>query len=219
MIKLYGTPPTRALRAIWLLNELGLDYEMLPVSILDSENRQPDFVALNPAAKVPVLVEGSLVVTESAAIQLYLAEKYPEFGFIPESVEDRAQMYRWIFFLMTEIEQPLWRIARHTFLYPHEKRLPQDIELARQECLEMVAVLDRHMQDRAFIVADQVSVADFNAAYTLDWANEEQMLEDAPRLKAYLTSMYARPKAPPRIAGAPAAPDDQAVRGDAVGAG
>ena len=219
MIKLYGTPPTRALRAIWLLNELGLDYEMLPVSILDSENRQPDFVALNPAGKVPVLVDGSLVVTESAAIQLYLAEKYPQFGFIPESVEDRAQMYRWIFFLMTEIEQPLWRIARHTFLYPHEKRLPQDIELARQECLEMVAVLDRHMQNRAFIVADQVSVADFNAAYTLDWANEEQMLEDAPRLKAYLTSMYARPKAPPRIAGAPAAPDDQAVRGDAVGAG
>lgn len=219
MIKLYGTPPTRALRAIWLLNELGLDYEMLPVGILDSENRQPDFVALNPAAKVPVLVDGSLVVTESAAIQLYLAEKYPQAGFIPESVEDRAQMYRWIFFLMTEIEQPLWRIARHTFLYPYEKRLPQDIALARQECLEMVAVLDRHMQDRAFIVADQVSVADFNAAYTLDWANEEQMLEDAPRLKAYLTSMYARPKAPPRIAGAPAAPDDQAVRGDAVGAG
>ncbi|MCQ4258952.1 glutathione S-transferase family protein [Stutzerimonas stutzeri] len=219
MIKLYGTPPTRALRAIWLLNELGLDYEMHPVSIVDSENRQPDFLALNPAAKVPVLVDGSLVVTESAAIQLYLAEKYPQAGFIPESVEDRAQMYRWIFFLMTEIEQPLWRIARQTFLYPPEKRLPQDVELARQECLEMVAVLDRHMQDRAFIVADQVSVADFNAAYTLDWANEEQLLEDAPRLKAYLTSMYARPKAPPRIAEASAPPDNQAVVGDAVVAG
>lgn len=219
MIKLYGTPPTRALRAIWLLNELGLYYEMLPVGILESENRQPDFVALNPAAKVPVLVDGSLVVTESAAIQLYLAEKYHQAGFIPESVEDRAQMYCWIFFLMTEIEQPLWRIARHTFLYPHEKRLPQDIELARHECLEMVAVLDRHMQDRAFMVADQVSVADFNAAYTLDWANEEQMLEDAPRLKAYLKSMYARPKAPPRIAEVPAAPDNQTVLGDAVVAG
>ncbi len=219
MIKLYGTPPTRALRAIWLLNELGLDYEMHPVSIVDSENRQPDFLALNPAAKVPVLVDGSLVVTESAAIQLYLAEKYPQAGFIPESVEDRAQMYRWIFFLMTEIEQPLWRIARQTFLYPPEKRLPQDVELARQECLEMVAVLDRHMQDRAFIVADQVSVADFNAAYTLDWADEEQLLEDAPRLKAYLTSMYARPKAPPRIAEAPAPPDNHAVLGGAVVAG
>lgn len=205
MIKLYGTPPTRALRAIWLLNELGLEYELLPVSILKGETRQPNFLALNPAAKVPVLVDGSLVVTESAAIQLYLAEKHPQAGFIPESVEDRAQMYRWIFFLMTEIEQPLWRIVRHTFLYPEEKRLPQEIELARQDCLEMVAVLERHMQGRAFMVADRLSVADFNAAYTLDWANEEKMLEDAPSLKAYLKSMYARPKAPPTIADAFAA--------------
>lgn len=205
MIKLYGTPPTRALRAIWLLNELGLEYELLPVSILKGETRQPDFLALNPAAKVPVLVDGNLVITESAAIQLYLAEKHPQAGFIPESVEDRAQMYRWIFFLMTEIEQPLWRIVRHTFLYPEEKRLPQEIDLARQDCLEMVAVLERHMQGRAFMVADRLSVADFNAAYTLDWANEEKMLEDAPSLKAYLKSMYARPKAPPTIAEAFAA--------------
>ncbi|AHL75462.1 glutathione S-transferase [Stutzerimonas stutzeri] len=219
MMKLYGTPPTRALRVIWLLNELGLEYEMLPVSILQGENRQPEFLALNPAAKVPVLVDGSLVITESAAIQLYLAEKNPQAGFIPASVEDRAQMYRWIFFLMTEIEQPLWRIVRHTFLYPEEKRLPQEIELARQDCLEMVAVLERHMHDREFMVADRLSVADFNAAYTLDWANEEKMLEGAPRLKAYLQSMYARPKAPPTIAEAFAALKSQAAAGDAVAAG
>lgn len=216
MIKLYGTPPTRALRVMWLLNELGLDYEMLPVSILQGENRQPDFLALNPAAKVPVLVDGSLVLTESAAIQLYLAEKHPEAGFIPEMLEDRAQMYRWIFFLMTEIEQPLWRIVRHTFIYPEEKRLPQDIVLAKQDCLDMVAVLERHMQGREFMVGDRVSVADFNAAYTLDWANEERLLEDAPSLKAYLKAMYARPKAPPTIAEALATPESQTATGGVV---
>ena len=200
MVKLYGTPPTRALRVIWLLNELGLEYEMLPVDVLQGENKQQDFLTLNPAGKVPVLVDGSLVVTESAAIQLYLADKNPQAGFIPEAVEDRAQMYRWIFFLVTEIEQPLWRIARHTFLYPEEKRLPQDIDLARQECVEMVAVLERHMEKREFMVGDRLSVADFNAAYTLDWANEEKMLDGTPRLREYLKSMYARPTAPPTIA-------------------
>jgi glutathione S-transferase len=183
-----------------LLNELGLEYEMLPVNILQGENRQQDFLTLNPAAKVPVLVDGNLVVTESAAIQLYLADKNPQAGFIPAAVEDRAQMYRWIFFLVTEIEQPLWRIARHTFLYPAEKRLPQDVDLARQECVEMVTVLERHMEEREFMVADRLSVADFNAAYTLDWANEEKMLGGTPRLKEYLKSMYARPAAPPTIA-------------------
>jgi glutathione S-transferase len=205
MMKLYGAPPTRALRVVWLLNELGLEYEMLPVYLMQGENQQQDFLTLNPAGKVPVLVDGSLVLTESAAIQLYLADKNPQAGFIPEAVEDRAQMYRWIFFLVTEIEQPLWRIARHSFVYPEEKRLPQDVSLARQECVEMVAVLERHMEKREFMVGDRLSVADFNAAYILDWANEEKMLDGAPRLREYLRSMYARPTAPPTIAEALAA--------------
>ena len=210
MLKLYGTPPTRALRVIWLLNELGLEYELHPVDLLHGEQLQQDFLSLNPAAKVPVLVDGSLVVTESAAIQLYLAEKHPQAGFSPESLEVRAQMYRWIFFLVTEIEQPLWRIARHTFVYPEEKRLSQDVELARQECMEMVAVLERHMAGREFIVGDRLSVADFNAAYTLDWANEDKMLDNAPRLREYLKSMYARPSAPITIAEAFAAMENPA---------
>ena len=200
MMKLYGTPPTRVLRVIWLLNELGLGYEQVPVALLQGEHLQPDFLTLNPAAKVPVLVDGSQVITESAAIQLYLAEKYPQAGFIPSAVEERAQMYRWIFFLMTEIEPPLWRIARHTFLYPDEMRIPQDVDLARQECREMLAVLERHMQEREYLVGDRLSVADFNAAYTLDWANEENLLDAAPRLREYLATMYARPTAPPTIA-------------------
>ncbi len=205
VIKLYGTPPTRALRVIWLLNELGLEYELRPVDILHGEARQTPFFDLNPAAKVPVLVDGNVVLTESAAIQLYLADKHPEAGLIPQTVEDRGQMYRWIFFLVTEIEQPLWRIARHTFIYPEDKRLPQDVDLARQECLQMVAVLERHMEGREFMVGDRPSVADFNAAYTLDWANEAEMLDAAPRLRAYLKTMYARPTAPPTIAEAFAA--------------
>ena len=210
MIKLYGAPPTRALRVIWLLNELGLEYELHPVDLLKGEARQLPFLDLNPAAKVPVLVNGSVVLTESAAIQLYLADKHPEAGLIPQTVEDRGQMYRWIFFLVTEIEQPLWRIARHTFIYPEDKRLPQDVDLARQECLQMVAVLERHMKGREFMVGDRLSVADFNAAYTLDWANEAEMLGDAPRLGEYLESMYARPAAPSTIAQASAALDSQA---------
>jgi len=205
MLKLYGTPPTRALRVVWLLNELGLEHELHPVDLMQDEHHQQDFLSLNPAAKVPVLVDGDLVLTESAAIQLYLAEKYPQAGFIPETLEDRAQMHRWMFFLVTEVEQPLWRIARHTFVYSEEKRIPQDVELARQECLEMIAVLERHMSDREFMVGERLSVADFNAAYTLDWANTEEMLASAPRLRDYLKAMYARPTAPPTIAEAFAA--------------
>src|SRR3546814_6714422 len=104
-----------------------------------------------------------------------------------------AQMYRWIFFLVTEIEQPLWRIARHTFIYPEAKRLPQDVALARRDCLAMVAVLERHMAEREFMAGDRLSVADFNAAYTLDWANEADMRseEHTSELQSLMRISYA----------------------------
>lgn len=79
------------------------------------------------------------------------------------------------------------------------------MDLAREECIEMLAVLEQHMDRREFIVGDHITVADFNAAYTLDWANEAGMLNEAPRLRKYLQSMYARPSAPPTIAEALAA--------------
>ncbi|KQZ73625.1 glutathione S-transferase [Sphingopyxis sp. Root214] len=204
MIKLYGTPPTRALRAMWLLNELDLAHEIVSIDLGAGEQLTPEFLALNPAAKLPVLVDGDLVVSESAAIQLYLADKYgdrfPGRGLIPDTAEERGQMYRWLFFLMTEIEAPLWRIALHSFLYASDEQSAAEIALARRDCKRMIAVFEQHMQRRNFVVGEQVTVADFNAAYTLDWAKLEDMLDDAPALSAYLESMYARPKAPVTIA-------------------
>jgi glutathione S-transferase len=199
-MKLYGTPPTRAIRAMWLLNELDIPCEIVPVNILAGEQLEPEFLAINPAAKLPVLVDGDVVLTESAAIPLYLAEKYPEKALIPTKLEDRAQMHRWIFFLVTEIEQPLWRIALQTAIYPEGERAPEDVPLATRDCKRMVAVFEAHMQDREFVVGDSLTVADFIAAYTLDWAQEAGVLTDAPRLQAYVKTMYARPKAPPTIA-------------------
>ncbi len=130
-MKLYGFGPTRSLRALWGLRELGVEFEFVPVNLLAGENRRPEFLALNPAGKLPVLVDGDSVITESAAIVLYLAEKYPDKGLLPTDLRERAQVYRWVMFAMTEIEQPLWRIAKHTFLLPEDKRLPQDVA-ARQ---------------------------------------------------------------------------------------
>lgn len=64
----------------------------------------------------------------------------------------------------------------------------------------MAPVMDRHLEGRAFLVGDRATVADFVAAYTLDWANEVRLLDDLPRLRAYMERMFARPKAPLRIA-------------------
>src|SRR5262245_28140936 len=201
-MKLYGFGPTRSLRALWGLKELGAEYEFEVVNLITGEHQQPDFLRLNPAGKVPVLVDGDSVIPESAAIVLYLAEKYPDRGLMPTDLEERAQVYRWVMFAMTELEQPLWRIAKHTFLLPEDKRLPQDVALAGEDFATMAGVLERHMEGRQFIVGDRVTVADCVTAYLMDWANEEDQLDGFPNLRAYLDRMYARATAPQRIAAA-----------------
>lgn len=202
MMKLYGLGPTRSLRARWALQELDAEFEFVPINLLAGENRHPDFLRLNPTGKLPVLVDGDLVLTESAAIVMYLAEKYGAKGLMSADLSQRAQVYRWSMFAVTELEQPLWRIARHSFLYPEDKRLPEDIALAKEEFVSMAAILDRHMDGREFIVGDTISVADCVTAYVLDWGNENGLIDDYSNLKAYLERMYARPKAPQRIADA-----------------
>jgi glutathione S-transferase len=103
-------------------------------------------------------------------------------------------------FTVTELEQPLWRIAKNKNLYPQEQRLAADIPLASEDFRRMAAVAEKHMQGRTFVVGDDVTVADFVLAYTRDWANEVKLLDRCPQLVAYMERMYARPKAPKRIA-------------------
>jgi glutathione S-transferase len=199
-MQLYEFAPTRSIRVRWVLQELGVDFESVPVNPITGETRHPDFLKINPAGKVPVLVDGDLVLTESVAIAIYLAEKYPHKGFLPADIQQRSQVYRWLLFTATELEQPLWRIARHTALYPEHLRLAAEISLARQDFTDMVAVMEDHMQGCQFIVGNTVTVADFVCAYTLDWANEVGLLDGCPQLLQYMERMYARPNAPLRIA-------------------
>ncbi len=198
-MKLFEFAPTRSIRARWTLQELGVEFEAVSVNLLAGEHRQAAFMAINPAGKVPVLVDGDLVLSESVAIVLYLAEKYRDRGLLPDDFDVRAQMMRWLLFTTTELEQPLWRISRHTALYPENKRLPGEVALAREDFTAMAEVLDQHMVDREFVVGDAVSVADFVLAYTLDWAQLVGLLEELPRLEGYMERMYARPRAPMRI--------------------
>jgi glutathione S-transferase len=172
------------------------------VDIEGGENHRPDFLRLNPAGKIPVLVDGSLVLTESAAIVMYVAEKYPARELMPVDMTKRADAYRWSLFAVTELEQPLQRIALHTSAYPEDRRLPEEVVLAKEDFAKMAAILDRHMEGREFIVGDGMTIADCISAFVVDWAGEEGLLDGFSNLKDYLGRMYARPKAPPRIADA-----------------
>jgi glutathione S-transferase len=199
-MKLYEFAPARSIRVRWTLQELAVDFEAIPVNIAAGEHRSPAFLKINPAGKLPVLVDGDMVLTESIAIVLYLAEKYRDKGLIPTDLQQRAQLMRWLLFTTTELEQPIWRIVRHTRIYPEDKRLPGEVALARNDFAEMANVLEEYMNGRQFVVGDRATVGDFVLAYTLDMAKTAKVLNGLPRLEGYLEEMYARPRAPMRIA-------------------
>jgi len=198
-MKLYEFGPSRALRVRWTLQELDVPFEAVEINLRAGEQRSPEFLKINPAGKLPVLVDGDIVLTESVAIVLYLAEKYPDKRLIPSDPAQRAQLYRWLLFAATELEQPLWRIARHTLLYAEDKRLPGEIALAREDFAAMARIMEAHLRGRNFVAGDTVTVGDFVVAYTLDWAKLVKLLEPFPVLDAYLERMYARPEAPERM--------------------
>jgi glutathione S-transferase len=201
-MKLYEFPPTRSIRPRWTLQELGIPFESVIVDGRKGENRTPEFLKLNPAGKLPVLVDGELVLNESVAICLYLCAKHPQGGLLPADLATRTELDRWLWFTVTELEQPLWRMARHTFLYPPEKRSPADKALAAEDFAPMAAVVEEHLSGRQYVVGERFSVADIVLAYTLDWADTNQLLVALPSARAYLERMYARPKAALRIAAA-----------------
>jgi glutathione S-transferase len=89
-MRLYEFGPTRSIRVRWTLQELRVDFESIHVNLLAGENRRPEFLKINPAGKIPVLVDGDLVLTESVAIVLYLAEKYSDQGLLPAGLEERT---------------------------------------------------------------------------------------------------------------------------------
>jgi glutathione S-transferase len=201
-MKLFEFAPTRSIRVRWTLQELGVEFESVVIDLAAGENHSAAFLKINPAGRLPALVDGDLVLTESVAIVLYLAEKYPEKRLVPSDPAQRAQVYRWLLFTATELEQPLWRISKQTALYPENRRLAADVVLAREDFAPMAQVLEAHMDGRQFVVGESVSVADLVLAYTLDWANEAGLLADTPHLSAYMERMYRRPHAPLRIAAA-----------------
>jgi glutathione S-transferase len=202
MIKLHGSGVSRWVKPYWLLQELEVPFEPITVSIAKGETRTPEYLALNPFAKVPVLEDGELCLFESAAICTYLADKYSEKGLIPRvGTADRARHDQWMSFVISELEQPLWRIIKHSFLYPEDKRSPADVTLAREDFRALTGKLDA-LIDGEFLVGNRFSVADICATYTVRWSmtkitsGGENLLDQAPKLKAYAVKHMERPAFP-----------------------
>ncbi|MEJ2132479.1 MAG: glutathione S-transferase family protein [Gammaproteobacteria bacterium] len=160
-ITLYGSAPTRSTRVAWMLEEIGLEYDL--VAAFDP--RSEEFGALNPNRKVPVLVDGDFVVWESMAVNLYLAQRYGG-SLWPRSLEDQTRASMWSFWVMTELEDRLLTSMRARF-GPEAAR---DADLARKlesEAERPLGALELSLTGRDHLLGEAFTVADLNVASVL----------------------------------------------------
>ena len=193
MYKVYGMPRTRSTRVVWALEELGVDYSFHHVDLAKGEGQSPEFLKLNPYGKVPVLIDGDLVLSESSAICTYLGDKYPESELVPRpGTPDRGCYDQWCYYVLTELEQPLWTIGKHKFVFPEEKRIAEIIPVATWEFQTAAKVLAKHLEGCEYLVGDAFSMADILAAHTLLWAHAYKIPHNQKRLDMYREKISAR---------------------------
>lgn len=193
MIQLYGHAKTRSLRVAWALEELGVDYEFIDVDLPTGAARREPFISLNPGGKVPVLVDGDLVLTESPAIVTYLGDKFAQGALVPPvGTPLRARYEQWCYFAVTELEQPLWNMAKHRFALPQARRIPAMIDCAGWEFNRALNVLEKGLQ-APYILGENFSGADILLGQTLLWAQAFQLDINAPPVVDYLQRLSARP--------------------------
>jgi len=193
-LRIYGIARTRAYRALWMAMELGLDYEHLPIEIGDAGARSPEFLAINPNGRLPVIVDDGFVLFESLAITLYLAKKHSAGKLYPATLEGEAKAWQWSFWAIAEVDRGVNIWSLHAVRLPPAER---DGAL-REEALKVIAapfkVLDAALAENPYLLGGEFTVADLNVAAVISRAVDMD-LSAAPNLKAWLTRCLERPAA------------------------
>jgi len=193
-MKIYGFPNSRSNRAVWAANEAGLDHEVVAIDLKSGGGRTPEFLAINPNGKVPALVDGEVVVFESAAICTYIGDRVPDLGLTPRAgTPERAYYNQWMFWVIGEFEQPLWLIAKHSFILPEERRVPAVVETAKWEFGVVLKVLATALGDKPFILGDTFTMADVMIGHTLMWATKFLGELGYDNLTSYVGRLSTRP--------------------------
>ncbi len=193
-MKLYFAPNTRAERTAWLLNELGLEYEMEHYKLGDKAMRSPEFMAISPNGRIPVLDDGDVRISESTAIAQYIVARYGEGRLAPPvSSPDFPAYLQWLHYGEGMIMGPMNNFVVETILLPPERRSEEHARRSLRLMTRVLQAVEEHMTDREYLAGD------FTAADTItghaclmsermgvDFANMQN-------LKAYTDRLLARP--------------------------
>lgn len=192
----WGIGTSRTIRAHWALMELGLDYRTEVVRTRTPDTETPEFVAINPRGKIPVLKDGPVVIAESPAIVMHLGENYRDQGIVlvPEDRAARAKYLEWMSFISMELDATsLYVLRRHWSLPQIYGDSPIANKASEEYFARMINAAAKLVDDgRPYILGDAFSGIDILMMTTLDWAIKyHQPLPDV--FQAYVDRMSERP--------------------------
>jgi glutathione S-transferase len=193
MLKIYGNSMSRAGRTLWAAEELGLKFEVIP-KILGTDTRKPDYLKINPNGHVPAIDDDGVILWESMAINLYLAEKYGKAPLWPSSVADHGRCYQWSVWAMTEVEPHVIAIFQHKMMLPKEQRSEEVIAKSIETLKAPFNVLNQQLSGRDYLLGKDFTIADLNVASVTSIAPMVGIdFSAVPAAKAWLDRCTVRP--------------------------
>jgi glutathione S-transferase len=197
MLKLYGQYRSRAFRVAWLCKESNIPYEHVnvTVNVEGATCKSPQYVGLNPNARVPTIDDDGFVMWESAAINLYLAEKYRS-ALWPTDAKAKGRMLQWALYTANDIEPNMITVMQHRVLFPPEKRNAALADDADAKLQPRLKVLDDHLSKNRYFGGEKWDMADFMvASVCYSFFAMKYDLAKYPSFQKWLMASLERPKA------------------------
>jgi glutathione S-transferase len=187
-MKLYYNPQSRAVISKWMLDECGADYEIAPIDFQKLEHKSPEFLKINPAGKLPALVDGDAKIFEGAAICLYLADKFPDANLAPKiGAPERGRYLSLMVYSTSQLEPAMGDAMLGGQTSP--QRGWTDFETARN-------VVEGELGNGPYLFGDWFTAADIMIGSLFIWRRVLGGQADRPKLEAYVDRLLARPTAP-----------------------
>nr|BFD61044.1 glutathione S-transferase family protein [Bdellovibrio sp. CKG001] len=193
MIKIYGSPLSSAGRCYWMLEELGLPYEQVPLNMREKQHKSEEYLKINPNGKVPAIIDGEYVLWESMAITNYLAKKHNS-PMAAQNAEEEGQMLQWSFWALVDLQKPAVDWLIQAMFVPAEHRNQNIISDAQNILPRYLQVLEKGLSGKTYLVGNRFTVADINVASVIGILHALKFdLSSYPNITKWSQTCHSRP--------------------------
>jgi len=193
-MKLYYARESRAVRVAWVLEELGLEYDVHKFSLGDRSMREPAYLSLHPMGRVPTLEDGKIRLFESGAIVQYILGKYGNGRFVPRSNNSNFASYlQWFHYAEGMIMPPMNTLVVETILLPPERRIEINVKRASKLLNQMLHAVNENLSDKAYLVGPELTAAEFMTGHAVIMSQRLGIdMQDKPYLIEYIKRLETR---------------------------